>query len=79
MTRITVTLEDEEAKRLDALARSTGRLGSDLAHDALRDYLAVQEWQIAGIETALDDVEAHGPATAEEVRATFTRLESGRR
>ena len=49
MTSSTFTIRvDEAAKaRLEALALSTGRSRSFLAAEAISEYLAVNEWQIA--------------------------------
>ena len=45
---------DEAVKnRLDALARRTGVSRSNLAAEAIAEYLAVNEWQISGVEAAL--------------------------
>ena len=40
-------------KRLERLAKSTGRSRSFLAAAAIDEYLDVNEWQIAGIKRAI--------------------------
>ena len=40
-------------RRLEKLARSTGRSRSFLAQEALAAYLDANEWQVAGIKAAL--------------------------
>ena len=40
-------MDEGEKEKLEALAKATGRSRSDLAADALRAYLDVQEWQVA--------------------------------
>jgi predicted transcriptional regulator len=40
-------------KRLENLARSTGRSRSFLASEALSVYLDANEWQVSGIKAAL--------------------------
>jgi predicted transcriptional regulator len=40
-------------KRLERLAKSTGRSRSFLAAEALNGYLAINEWQVAGIKRAI--------------------------
>jgi predicted transcriptional regulator len=51
-TTFTVRVEPEVKKRLEKLARSTGRSRSFLAAEALNDYLDVNEWQVAGVNRA---------------------------
>jgi RHH-type transcriptional regulator, rel operon repressor / antitoxin RelB len=52
-----IRIAENDQGRLDALARSTGRSPSSLAEEALSEYLAVNEWQIAGIKAAIEDLE----------------------
>ena len=40
-------------KRLEKLAKSTGRSRSFLAAEAIDEYLAVNEWQVNGIKKAM--------------------------
>jgi RHH-type transcriptional regulator, rel operon repressor / antitoxin RelB len=56
----TVRLDNDEKRRLEALAASTGRSRSFLAADAIRAYLEVQEWQVAGIGAAMKSTAEHG-------------------
>ncbi len=51
-TTFTVRVEAETKKRLERLAKSTGRSRSFLAAEALNEYLDINEWQVAGIERA---------------------------
>jgi predicted transcriptional regulator len=55
MTSTTFSLRVDEAvrKRLEKLAKSTGRSRSFLAAEAIKAYLDVNEWQVAGIERAI--------------------------
>lgn len=50
---INFRIEAEDKARLQQLAEDTGRDQSELAREALQQYLDVQEWQIAGIREAL--------------------------
>jgi RHH-type rel operon transcriptional repressor/antitoxin RelB len=52
-TTVTVRVESEIKKRLEKLAKSTGRTRSFLAAEALKDYLDLNEWQVAGIKKAM--------------------------
>jgi len=52
-TTFTVRVEPEVKKRLEKLAKSTGRTRSFLAAEALNEYLDVNEWQVAGVKRAM--------------------------
>jgi len=52
-TTFTVRVEHLVKKRLEKLAKSTGRSRSFLAAEALNEYLNVNEWQVAGVERAI--------------------------
>ena len=41
--------------RLERLAESTHRSRSFLAADAIEKYVSAEEWQVAGVQQALDD------------------------
>jgi Ribbon-helix-helix protein, copG family len=45
-----VRVEPEVKKRLEKLAKSTGRTRSFLAAEAINEYLEINEWQVAGIK-----------------------------
>jgi RHH-type transcriptional regulator, rel operon repressor / antitoxin RelB len=49
----TVRVDAAVKKRLEKLAKSTGRSRSFLAAEAIGDYLDVNEWQVAGIKRAI--------------------------
>jgi len=51
-TTFTVRVETKVKKRLEKLAKSTGRSRSYLAAEALTEYLDVNEWQVAGVKRA---------------------------
>jgi RHH-type transcriptional regulator, rel operon repressor / antitoxin RelB len=50
----TVRVDSNVKKRLEKLARSTGRSRSFLAAEAIGSYLDVNEWQVAGIKRAIE-------------------------
>ena len=52
-TTFTVRVETDVIKRLEKLAKSTGRSRSFLAAEALNEYLDVNEWQVAGVRKAM--------------------------
>ena len=49
-TTFTVRVNSALKKRLEKLAKSTGRSRSFLAAEAIDAYLDVNEWQVAGIK-----------------------------
>jgi predicted transcriptional regulator len=52
-TTFTVRVNLAAKKRLERLAKSTGRSRSFLAAEAINEYLEVNEWQVAGIKRAI--------------------------
>ena len=56
-TTMTIRLEEDTKARLDALAASTNRSRSFLAAEAIREYIALNEWQIGEIQSALTEAD----------------------
>ena len=54
MATLSIRVPDEVGERLEKLAESTGRTRSFLTLDALRRYLAQEEWQVQAIRTAVE-------------------------
>src|SRR5258708_31726124 len=52
-TTFTVRVDATAKKRLERLAKNTGRSRSFLAGEAIKEYLDVNEWQVAGIKQAI--------------------------
>jgi len=67
-TTFTVRVEAEVKKRLEKLAKSTGRSRSFLAAEALSEYLAVNEWQVAGVKRAMASLDRGEGVAHQEVR-----------
>ena len=67
-TTFTVRVEAEVKKRLEKLARSTGRTRSFLAAEALNAYLDVNEWQVAGVERAMASLDRGDGVPHQEVK-----------
>ncbi len=65
----TIRIETAEKRRLEALAKSTGRSRSFLAADAIRAYLNVQEWQVAGIDAAVKSIVENGGVEHSDVKS----------
>jgi RHH-type rel operon transcriptional repressor/antitoxin RelB len=64
-TTITIRLDAAAKKRLERLAKRTGRSRSLLAAEAINEYLDVNKWQVAGIERAIASVD-RGEGVAHE-------------
>jgi predicted transcriptional regulator len=67
-TTFTVRVEPEVKKRLEKLARSTGRTRSFLAAEALNEYLDVNEWQVAGVKRAIASLDRGEGVPHKEVK-----------
>jgi predicted transcriptional regulator len=65
----TVRLDATAKKRLEKLAKSTGRSRSFLAAEAINEYLDVNEWQIAGIKRALASLDRGEGVSHQRVKA----------
>jgi RHH-type transcriptional regulator, rel operon repressor / antitoxin RelB len=52
-TAFTVRINAAAKKRLERLAKSTGRSHSFLAAEAINEYLDLNEWQVAGVKQAI--------------------------
>ena len=66
-TTMTIRLDEEVRDRLDRLADSTQRSRSYLAAEAIRQYVADNEWQVAETRQALREADAGDFAREEEV------------
>jgi predicted transcriptional regulator len=66
---LSIRVDSTQKKRLEALAKSTGRSRSYLAADAISAYLDVNEWQVAGIKDAIKSIDANGGVPHSQVKA----------
>jgi len=64
----TVRVDDSTKKRLEKLAKSTGRSRSYLAAEAISEYLAVNEWQVEGVKQAIASLDRGEGIPHSEVR-----------
>lgn len=55
---LTVRVSAGDLERLNALAQITSRSVSELVSEAVAAHLAEQEWQIAAIREAVEEVDA---------------------
>ena len=65
---LTPRLDDNLTGQLDKLARATRRSRSFLAAEAIRDYLALNSWQVEEIHKALAEADRGEFATEAEVQ-----------
>ena len=72
---LTVRVKSDTRRRLDALAQVTRRSKSYVIEEALEQYLAVNEWQVKGIQEALADADSSNAlfVNHEEVQAMWGR------
>jgi len=70
---LTLRIDSGLKKKLDKLAKSTQRSRSFLAAEAIRDYVALNEWQIEEIKKAIQQADAGDFATDEEVEEMFRK------
>lgn len=70
-TTMTIRLEDETRDRLEELAKATQRSRSFLAAEAIRDYIALNEWQIGEIREAIKEADRGEFASDTEVKRFF--------
>lgn len=68
-TTFTVRVDNTAKERLEKLAESTGRSRSFLAAEAINEYLAVNEWQVAGIRKAIASLDRGEGVAHEDVRS----------
>ena len=77
-TTMTVRLPQEIKDSLDRLASATARSRSWLAADAISEYVAAQEWQLAEIEQGVREADAGDFASPEEVTSVFGKWSGAR-
>jgi len=78
-TTLTVRLEPAMKKRLESVAAHLRRSKSFLAAEAIAEYLAVQEWQIAAIKEGIAAADRGDLIPHAQVKAWATSLRSGRK
>jgi RHH-type rel operon transcriptional repressor/antitoxin RelB len=59
-TTVSVRIDPAIKKRLEKLAKSTGRTATFLAAEAINEYLDLNEWQVAGIAKAVVSLDRGG-------------------
>jgi len=72
-TVMTLRLEPGLRKQLDHLARAQRRSRSFIAAEAIREYVAANEWQIEEIRKGLAEADSGDFASEEQVRRTLNK------
>lgn len=72
-TTMTIRLTPELKASLEKLAGATRRSKSFLASEAIREYLALNEWQIRELQEAVAEADAGDFASDDEVRAVMEK------
>jgi len=78
-TTLTVRLTPDVKRRLESVAAHVRRSKSFLAAEAIEEFLAVQEWQIAAIEEGIPAADRGDLVPHEDVRAWAASLGSKRK
>ena len=79
MSAFTVRLPEEVTKKLDALASKLDRSRSYVAAQAIEDFVAREQWQLADIEAGLREAKRGEFATNAEVAATIAKYTKRKR
>ncbi|HEY0222913.1 MAG TPA: CopG family ribbon-helix-helix protein [Pseudolabrys sp.] len=64
----TVRVNSAVKKRLEKLAKSTGRSRSFLAAEAIGEFVDVNEWQVAGVKAAIQSLDRGESIPHEQVK-----------
>ena len=67
-TTFTVRVDPIVRKRLENLAKNTGRSRSFLAAEALSEYLDANEWQVEGVKRAMSSLDRGEGVSHKEVK-----------
>jgi RHH-type rel operon transcriptional repressor/antitoxin RelB len=74
---MTIRLEPAIKKKLDRLSAATSRSNSFLAAEAIREYLANNEWQVQEIRAAMAEADAGDFASEAQVEAVLSKWDRG--
>jgi len=76
---MTIRVDRKTKTRLEKLAKTMERSKSFVAAEAIRAYVELNEWQIAGVKAALKEADAGDFASDEEVDAVMKKWRRGAR
>lgn len=71
---LTLRLDAKLKKQLDRISKSMNRSRSFVAAQAIKEYVSVNEWQIAEIKKGIAEADAGDFATEEEMQQTIRHL-----
>ncbi|QFI70024.1 CopG family ribbon-helix-helix protein [Sinorhizobium alkalisoli] len=69
----TVRVQDEIAEKLDRIAVLSDRSRAYLAAQAIEDYVAREEWQLAEIQAGIDEADRGEFASANELASVVAK------
>jgi predicted transcriptional regulator len=76
MNAFTVRLQDETSTKLDRIAEKLDRSRAYVAAQAIEDFIAREEWQLAEIEAGLAEAISGDFASEAEVERVFNKYKS---
>jgi RHH-type transcriptional regulator, rel operon repressor / antitoxin RelB len=74
--RLSLRLDPKLKKQLDRLSKATNRSRSFLAAEAIREYVELNEWQIAEIRKGLEEADRGQFADEKQVARTVGKWTS---
>jgi predicted transcriptional regulator len=74
---LTLRLDTKLKKQLDRLAQATRRSRSFLAAEAIREYVALNEWQVEEIKKGIQEADRGEFATEKELQQALKRWTRG--
>ena len=74
---VTFRTDSKNIRLLDQLAKSLDRDRSYLINEAINDFLEVQKWQLAAIDSAVKGADAGNFASDKEVAKAFAAFKTG--
>jgi RHH-type rel operon transcriptional repressor/antitoxin RelB len=76
---ITIRVDRKTRNRLEKLAKVMDRPKSDIAVEAIRSFIDLNEWQIDGIKAAIKEADAGKFASDRQVQAMLKKWKAGAR
>ncbi|MBX4924324.1 CopG family ribbon-helix-helix protein [Rhizobium binae] len=73
MTAFTIRVPDDVAERLNQLAQKLHRSRSYMAAQAIEDFIAREEWQLAEIEAGIADADRGDFASDDDVARVVSK------
>ena len=70
---VTLRLDPKLSRQLDKLAEASERSRSFLIAEAVREYVALNQWQIEETKKAIEEADRGDFATDREVQQTFKK------